>query len=132
MKTAAAVGLALVLAAAGAAGGYWFATSQQHAAPTGPGAAQSTASPSGFVTTQHSDRTGRQVLYWYDPMVPQQRFDRPGKSPFMDMELVPKYADEGDAVGGGVSIDPRIVQNLGVRTAEARTGTLAPKVEAVG
>ena len=24
------------------------------------------------------------------------RFDKPGKSPFMDMELVPRYADEAD------------------------------------
>ena len=36
----------------------------------------------------------RQPLYWYDPMYPQQKFDKPGKSPFMDMQLVPKYADE--------------------------------------
>ncbi len=35
----------------------------------------------------------RKVLYWYDPMVPTQRFEKPGKSPFMDMALVPKYAD---------------------------------------
>ena len=33
------------------------------------------------------------VLYWYDPMVPDKQFDKPGKSPFMDMQLVPKYAD---------------------------------------
>src|SRR5690606_9314047 len=31
------------------------------------------------------DDSGRRVLYWYDPMVPAQRFKRPGKSPFMDM-----------------------------------------------
>ena len=37
----------------------------------------------------------RKVLYWYDPMVPTQQFDKPGKSPFMDMQLVPRYADEG-------------------------------------
>jgi Cu(I)/Ag(I) efflux system membrane fusion protein len=36
----------------------------------------------------------RQVLYWRDPMVPNARFDKPGKSPFMDMQLVPVYADE--------------------------------------
>ena len=41
----------------------------------------------------------RKVLYWYDPMVPTQRFDKPGKSPFMDMQLVPRYADEGDDPG---------------------------------
>src|SRR3972149_1235998 len=59
---------------------------------------------------------GRRVLYWYDPMNPQQRFDRPGKSPFMDMELTPKYADEGEDAGT-IRIDPSVTQNLGVRLA---------------
>jgi Cu(I)/Ag(I) efflux system membrane fusion protein len=36
------------------------------------------------------------ILYWYDPMKPDQHFDKPGKSPFMDMELQPKYADSRD------------------------------------
>ncbi|MGE1823940.1 heavy metal-binding domain-containing protein [Klebsiella quasipneumoniae] len=27
-------------------------------------------------------------------MKPDTKFDKPGKSPFMDMDLVPKYADE--------------------------------------
>jgi membrane fusion protein, copper/silver efflux system len=36
----------------------------------------------------------KEVLYWYDPMKPEVHFDRPGKSPFMDMDLVPKYAEE--------------------------------------
>ena len=35
----------------------------------------------------------RHALYWYDPMYPQQKFDKPGKSPFMDMQLVPRYAE---------------------------------------
>lgn len=47
----------------------------------------------------------RKVLYWYDPMSPGQRFDQPYKSPFMDMELVPRYADKAVAQGG-VSISP--------------------------
>ena len=34
----------------------------------------------------------RKILFWYDPMYPNTRFDKPGKSPFMDMDLVPKYA----------------------------------------
>ena len=28
----------------------------------------------------------RKVLFWYDPMYPNTRFDKPGKSPFMDMD----------------------------------------------
>src|SRR5216683_1343440 len=38
--------------------------------------------------------------YWYDPMVPQQRFDKPGKSPFMDMQLVPKCGTGPGAPSG--------------------------------
>jgi Cu(I)/Ag(I) efflux system membrane fusion protein len=77
------------------------------------------------------DPDGRKVLYWYDPMVPAQRFDKPGKSPFMDMQLVPKYAGEA---GGeiGVQIDPARVQNLGVRLATVQHGSLASGLTAPG
>lgn len=75
--------------------------------------------------------TGKRVLYWHDPMVPSQKFDRPGKSPFMDMQLEPVYA-EASADAGDVSISPSVQQNLGIRLAEAVQGTLAPTVEAVG
>ena len=76
----------------------------------------------------------KKILYWYDPMVPTQKFDAPGKSPFMDMQLVPKYADESGGMGGGtvVVIDPRMAQNLGVRVAPAKLGTFFQRVEAVG
>lgn len=47
---------------------------------------------------QSAEQTEKEVLYWYDPMYPQQRFDAPGPSPFMDMDLVPRYADEGGMV----------------------------------
>ncbi|BAV91565.1 efflux RND transporter periplasmic adaptor subunit [Candidatus Desulfovibrio trichonymphae] len=65
----------------------------------------------------------RKVLYWYDPMYPGTHFDKPGKSPFMDMDLVPRYADGGD--GTGIRIDPAQVQNLGVRTATVQRGALS-------
>jgi Cu(I)/Ag(I) efflux system membrane fusion protein len=74
----------------------------------------------------------RPVLYWYDPMVPAQRFDKPGKSPFMDMQLVPKYAGEADTAAGGVSIDPAKVQNLGVRYTTAERGQLDSSLTAAG
>src|SRR3954462_8705299 len=75
--------------------------------------------------------TGRRVLYWHDPMVPGQKFDKPGKSPFMDMQLVPVYADS-DADQGTVSVNSRMQQNLCVRTALVSKGTLGAAVEAVG
>ncbi|WP_333498687.1 efflux RND transporter periplasmic adaptor subunit [Kluyvera sp. CHPC 1.2972] len=72
-----------------------------------------------------SQPTERKVLYWYDPMKPDVRFDKPGKSPFMDMDLVAKYADEGgDAQSSGVRIDPTQVHNLGLRTEKVSKGRL--------
>jgi len=83
-------------------------------------------------TATHVAAVDKPALYWYDPMVPQQHFNAPGKSPFMDMQLVPKYADSGGEDTGTVRIDPRQTQNLGVRTAKAERGTLTHTVHATG
>ena len=75
--------------------------------------------------------TGSRILYYHDPMVPGNKFDKPAKSPFMDMMLVPVYAaSEADA--GKVTISPRIQQNLGVRTATVTEETLSSQISAVG
>ena len=74
---------------------------------------------------------GKKVLYYHDPMVPGNKFDKPAKSPFMDMMLVPVYADS-DGDQGNVTVSARIQQNLGVRTAQVIEGTLAPQLSAVG
>ena len=76
--------------------------------------------------------TGRKVLHYQDPMVPGTKFDAPGKSPFMDMMLVPVYAGSEGADSGTVSVSPRIQQNLGLRTAEVTRGRIAPQVSASG
>jgi Cu(I)/Ag(I) efflux system membrane fusion protein len=75
--------------------------------------------------------TTREVLYWVAPMDPNFRRDEPGKSP-MGMDLAPVYADEVDGQPGVVSIDATIVNNLGVRTAEAQRGHLSQRIETVG
>lgn len=75
--------------------------------------------------------SGRKVLYWYDPMVPSQHFDKAGKSPFMDMQLTPKYADEGPGQAG-IAIDPARTQNLGLRIVAAQRGTLGSALTATG
>ena len=41
----------------------------------------------------------RKILYYYDAMKPQNHYDKPGKAPD-GMDLVPKYADEGNASAG--------------------------------
>lgn len=72
----------------------------------------------------------RKVLYWHDPMKPDVKFDKPGKSPFMDMQLVPVYAgEEGDAA---VRISPTVGQNLGIRLGEVEKSVLRTRLAAVG
>ncbi|MBN3830569.1 efflux RND transporter periplasmic adaptor subunit [Burkholderia sp. Ac-20344] len=123
---------AAVLAFAGAAllGAGYFAGAR-HAA-TAATATDTTASASPLPLPGKSDpKTGRKVLYWHDPMVPNQHFDKPGKSPFMDMQLQPVYADEGGGASG-IRIDPGLQQNLGIRYATVRRQQAAAGFDAVG
>jgi Cu(I)/Ag(I) efflux system membrane fusion protein len=76
--------------------------------------------------------TERTILYYKAPMDPNYRRDSPGKSP-MGMDLVPVYADlVGASDAGVISIDPRIINNLGVRTAVVAQGALPRRIETVG
>lgn len=113
------IAMSLSLLAAGMAIGWALST-----APWGAGH-QATA-------PQASAPAERKVLYWYDPMVPTQKFEKPGKSPFMDMQLVPKYADEASNEAPGVTVSAQTVQSLGVRTATVEKLSLGDSIEAVG
>jgi Cu(I)/Ag(I) efflux system membrane fusion protein len=84
---------------------------------------------SGGVGQAQADGSERRILYWYDPMVPNERYPGPGKSS-MGMDLVPKYADE--AAQGGVQVSAEVRQNLGIRTARVEFGNLSPSISAVG
>jgi Cu(I)/Ag(I) efflux system membrane fusion protein len=99
----------------------------------------------GFMIMRHRDamvvrqdtREKGEASYWYDPMHPSEHFDKPGKSPFMDMQLVPKYAlggttDSGGAAPGSIAVDARVVQNLGIRLAKVEQGNFARGVDTVG
>lgn len=96
--------------------GYWLAR-QPHATAT---TERVNAAP-----------TERKALYWYDPMYPQQKFDAPGKSPFMDMQLIPRYADD-TGNDSAVHIDPSLAQNLGMRLATVTRSVLASQLEVSG
>ena len=74
-------------------------------------------------------QTERKVLYWADPMTPGFRSDKPGKSPFMDMDLVPVYEDAGATV---VALRPEIVQSLGGRTHKAARGAPPRRIVTTG
>jgi len=73
----------------------------------------------------------RRILYWRAPMDPTYIRDEPGQSP-MGMALVPVYEDEGAAGPGVVSIDPRFVQNFGVRSVPVVRADIARTIRTVG
>ncbi len=73
----------------------------------------------GITTPTTAGGGDRKILYWTDPMTPNYRSDKPGKSPFMDMELEPVYAESETGATTGmpvVTIQPQVLNNLGVRT----------------
>lgn len=84
------------------------------------------------ITEMPAGKAEKKVLYWHDPMVPGHKFDQPGKSPFMDMMLVPVYEDESNNENQGISVSPRIQQNLGIRLAEVKRETFTSTLTAVG
>ncbi|MEO6277617.1 efflux RND transporter periplasmic adaptor subunit [Roseateles sp.] len=123
MKRAHALTLVAVAAAALLAGAFFAGRLSAGKPPTATPASTAASAPA----------PAPKVLYWHDPMVPGPRFDKPGKSPFMDMELVPVYADEsGDPGNGGVRINATVQQNLGIRTAAVTRVDVASGFDAVG
>lgn len=110
------VAVGLLIFAVGVAGGLWWAKRTSNMAP---------------VTTE-SANSERKVLYWYDPMKPDAKFDKPGPSPFMDMQLVPRYADEGGADTAALTISTRASQSLGMRLATVEQQDISSTVEVAG
>jgi Cu(I)/Ag(I) efflux system membrane fusion protein len=100
---------AVALLALGASAGYWWA----HRTMPSEDATAVPSSTAKSSTDKDAPSGKRSILYWHDPMVPGQKFDRPGKSPSLDMELVPVYAEEVSEVGD-VRVSPSVVQNLGI------------------
>ena len=81
----------------------------------------------------------RKVLYWYDPMKPEVHFDHPGKSPFMDMPLDAKYADESPTAAAGIPPGYSVVriplerrQEIGVTTARVEKKMVGGSIETNG
>lgn len=106
----------IALALTAAAGGYGAYRLGQHSVQPG---------------TVAAPQPGRKIIYWQDPMAPGKRFDKPGKSPYMDMDLVPVYADE-QLDGANVKVSPGVQQNLGIRYAQVRQGSLGITLRLVG
>jgi len=80
---------------------------------------------------------GCKVLYWTDTMIPGFKSDKPGKSP-MNMDMTPVCAEDQPALVGAntksvVTVQPGVLQNLGLRTYQVRRGPApSQRVEASG
>ncbi len=74
----------------------------------------------------------RKIKYWVAPMDPAYISKKPGKSP-MGMDLVPVYEDDQRAkIAGTVTVDPVMVQNMGVRVAPVERGTISRHIRTIG
>ena len=93
-----------------------------------------TASSSASAEHSGHDSGKRKVLFWYDPMHPAYKANKPGIAPDCGMELVPKYADEdtGAMAVGTVKISPDKQQLIGVRTATVDREPLMRTVRTTG
>ena len=98
----------------------------------GYGIARWTAPPAAPTSANAS---AKRILYYYDPMVPLEHYDNPESLSSMGMKTVPRYADScGDTAGGtpGVTIDPALAQNFGMRVVAVTRGSLSQSVTATG
>lgn len=96
--------------------------------------AQSAPGADAMSRVPDGQNTERKIKYWWDPMLsPPYISDKPGKSP-MGMDLIPVYEDEATSsvAAGQVTIDPSVVQNMGVRVAIVTEGPLAKLLRLVG
>jgi Cu(I)/Ag(I) efflux system membrane fusion protein len=123
VRAVAAVFTAAALLGAG------YVIGSRRAATETPMASATAAAPS-VAGDKVDPKTGRKVLYWHDPMVPNQHFDKPGKSPFMNMELQPVFADEGSS--SGIKVDSTLQQNLGIRYATVIRRDASESFDAIG
>ncbi|MFQ5813991.1 MAG: efflux RND transporter periplasmic adaptor subunit [Anaerolineae bacterium] len=130
--------LAVSTLALGTALGLGLACRQElHAWASGQKMETTDSSPHSTDEAVMADPSGeREVLYWYDPMHPAYRSDKPGIAPDCGMELVPKYADEVEAMKdmppGTVMLSPEKQQLIGIRTADVRRERLTRTIRTVG
>ena len=107
---------AAIMLLLGGGGGYWFASQGDGVQQSGGEAGQE-----------------RKVIFYRNPMNPAITSPVPAQDE-MGMDYIPVYADEGDstAPAGTVTINPTVVQNIGVRTTKAELKTLSRTIRTVG
>lgn len=146
----------VILLVVGFGGGYWFAEQSAESPAMAPAAAneplfyRNPMNPEITSPVPAQDSMGMEYipvyaetpiktevpskpLFYRNPMNPEITSPVPAQDS-MGMEYIPVYAETGDAasVSGTVTIDPVVVQNMGVRTAKASWQSLSRTIRAVG
>lgn len=83
------------------------------------------------IMAQAAATEGREPLFYRNPMDPTITSPVPTKDS-MGMDYLPVYADQSGGDAALVSIEPAIVQNLGVRTEPVTRGKLWRRIDTVG
>jgi Cu(I)/Ag(I) efflux system membrane fusion protein len=111
------IGTAIITLLVGGGAGFWIASQKQP------------------VSQQvEKGKSERKPLFYRNPMNPEITSPVPAKDS-MGMDYIPVYADGDQASkdpSGTVSIDPVVVQNIGVRTTKAVRKTLTREIQSVG
>ncbi len=124
----------LIVALAGLALGAGLILALAHRLPAaaGAGVAQTAPAPAPAPASAGEPK----VLYWYDPMHPWYKSDKPGVAPDCGMKLVPMYAEEGTGglhlPAGTVQISAARQQLIGVITAPAEYRSVDKTLRTVG
>ncbi|MHB1544819.1 MAG: efflux RND transporter periplasmic adaptor subunit [Gammaproteobacteria bacterium] len=81
----------------------------------------------------HPKNSTHRILYWANPMDPEQHFNHPGKDS-MGMNYVPVYVTASATIHSEkeLAVDPRMVQTLGVRLVTVRPRQLGHEIHTVG
>lgn len=109
-------------------------TNQSSPASPSPAGHESLTSPRASMPDVAA--SDRKILYWYDPMHPAYKSQKPGFAPDCGMQLDPKYADADSArsqmAPGEVMISPEKQQLMGVRTTTVQRESLVRTIRTTG
>ncbi len=99
-----------------------------------PQYAENSTSQSASRTSAAAPTGERKILFWYDPMHPAYKTDKPGIAPDCGMQLVPRYVDDEMAKmpAGTIKIAPDKQQLIGVRTELVKRQSLVRSVRTTG
>lgn len=85
----------------------------------------------GISSAMAAETAAREPLFYRNPMNPAITSPVPTQDS-MGMDYIPVYAEESGGDGRVVSIDPAVVQNLGVRTEPVTRGKLWRRIDTLG